>query len=316
MSIREPELFAAVVRDPGDVALREVYADWLEQAGDPRAAFVRAHLAVAPLPPDYPDRIVREAELSRLRAGLDPDWLRVIEPERAYHHDPALAWLCESCECYARLRRRDDLPLRLHTEPQDTECDSWKRLLDLIEQAAHDGRTEFAPFRDSAIDDCQIITLPPTIGKLVEVLKLMLYPSNLARIPPEIAGMSSLRYFSPHVSNRLHWLPYEITHCPRLIMSVVTQRRLYGNLEQPFPFPALAPGTYPPVNRACSVCAQTFRDVGAHRVWISLEVANDVMPLLVNACSSACLDSLPAPPDNYFAGVHRGGEIAQPKATR
>jgi uncharacterized protein (TIGR02996 family) len=317
-SISEADLFAAVVRDPADVALREVYADWLEQNGDRRAAFVRAHLALAPLPPDYPDRLVRESELSRLRVGLEPDWLQVIEPERAYHHDPDRRWQYEVCDCDDRFkyaRFRDDRPMRLHTEPQDTECDSWKRLLDLIEQAAHDGRPELAPFRNSAIDEREILTLPPTIGKLVEVKKLSLWFSNLARIPPEIAGMTSLHYFTPRGSKWLHWLPYEIAHCPQLVMSDLSQRYLYGSLEHPFPFPALAPGTYPAVNRACSVCAQTFRDVGAHRVWISLQVASDVMPLLVNACSRACLDRLPAPPDKYIAGVHRGGEIVWPKPT-
>lgn len=79
------------MRDPDDLALQEVYADWLEQAGDRRAAFIRPHLELSPLPPDYPDRIAREAELSRLRVGIEPAWLRVIEPERAYHYARVLA---------------------------------------------------------------------------------------------------------------------------------------------------------------------------------------------------------------------------------
>jgi hypothetical protein len=47
-----------------------------------------------------------------------------------------------------------------HVEPQDTTCDAWKRLLDLVEQAAADGREEFAPRRYLDPDDRAMIDLP------------------------------------------------------------------------------------------------------------------------------------------------------------
>jgi hypothetical protein len=48
-------------------------------------------------------------------------------------------------------------------------------------------------------------------------------------------------------------------------------------------------------------------------VWISLRVATDVLPLLVNACSRGCVEALPTPPDGYVATPHRGGpEVVQP----
>jgi hypothetical protein len=65
--------------------------------------------------------------------------------------------------------------------------------------------------------------------------------------------------------------------------------------------------------RPCSVCEQPFEDLQRFRVWISLRVAGDVLPLLVNACSAACLERLPAPPEGYVPRPHRGGlELEQP----
>jgi len=308
MTITENELFAAIVRDPGDLALRDVYTDWLEQAGDRRAAFLRKHLQVASLPADYPDRIAHEAELSRLRIGIDPGWLNVFEPERARHYEPDPWRVCECFEGY----RMSIGPLALHHESQDTECDAWKRLVDRVEQAADDQRTSFAPLRELE-DSHLIVTLPPTIAKLVAVTELVLYGSNLVRIPPEIGKMTSLRTFVPYTSYRLHWFPYEITRCTKLVNSTISTRALYGNRKHRPSFPALTAADYPAVTRACSVCDQTFHDVGRHRVWISLRVATDVIPLLVNACSTTCLDRLPAPPEDYISHCHTGGNIAQPK---
>jgi hypothetical protein len=48
-------------------------------------------------------------------------------------------------------------------------------------------------------------------------------------------------------------------------------------------------------------------------VWISLGVGTDVLPLLVNACSAACVDALPTPARNHVAVVHTGGpDLKQP----
>src|SRR4029078_6739128 len=45
---------------PDDDAPRLVYADWLEERGDPRGTFVRVQCALARLPADHPRR--RELE--------------------------------------------------------------------------------------------------------------------------------------------------------------------------------------------------------------------------------------------------------------
>ena len=56
----EADLIAAIVAAPNDDIPREVYADWLEEQGDPRGAFVRAQLRLGvgdALAPEYFDAL-------------------------------------------------------------------------------------------------------------------------------------------------------------------------------------------------------------------------------------------------------------------
>lgn len=75
----EPALEAAVVAHADEDTPRLVYADWLDENGDPdRAAFIRVQCRLADLPPD------------------DPDWCRldVQEDVLAHRLTPYLAELC------------------------------------------------------------------------------------------------------------------------------------------------------------------------------------------------------------------------------
>ncbi len=334
----EADLLAAIAQDPTDVAARMVYADYLEQQGDRRDRFIREHLRVAPLEPDHPERLAGEEALSRERVGLDPAWLAVIEPRRrCYHPQDSSPSYCYSYPMTKEELRQallnDDPPqekvpdddderlptrreIELHWELQDTECEGWHRLLDYIDRVAADGTPEFAPRRALTDEQWrQIITLPPTIAKLTSVTSIVLYQSYLVRIPPEIGAMASLRSFDSYQSYRLHWYPYEITRCRQLRDSTISTRALYGNYKHRSSFPRLtpsAPREHGPI-RPCSVCDRPFEDRQRFRVWISLRVATDVLPLLVNACSPACVERLPTPPEDYTAGPHRGGiETEQP----
>ncbi len=314
----EDAFLAAIAANPADDLQRLVYADWLDERDDPRGPFVRLHAELRMLGPDHVHRVPGEVELSRLRLGCELDWLVVMEPERAYLQREPDAYRAY-CDCYdvgaGQLRKRAAL-LRLHIEPQDTECEPWDRLSELIEMAVADGREEFTLGSHDFDATYFLITLPPTIGKLKRVKRLHLYGSSLVRIPPEIGEMSALEEFVPYTSYRLHWFPYEIARCPYLQRSTISTRALYGNVKSHPPFPSLEnpdephalhlPGLGPPV-RPCSVCARPFEDFRTHRVWISLRVATDVMPLLVNACSRECVLSLPTPPDGYHPKPHRGG---------
>jgi uncharacterized protein (TIGR02996 family) len=62
-------LLRAICESPRDDLPRLVYADWLEEHGQPeRAAFIRADVAAAALPEWHPDRLRHEA-------GIDPNTL-------------------------------------------------------------------------------------------------------------------------------------------------------------------------------------------------------------------------------------------------
>src|SRR5688572_30810707 len=60
-----------IVASPGDDLPRLVYADWLDDRGDPRAAYLRAETAAPG----------NAAKLAPLSAGLEPVWVaRVSRP--------------------------------------------------------------------------------------------------------------------------------------------------------------------------------------------------------------------------------------------
>ena len=60
----EDAFLAALEADPGDALTRSVYADWLEERGDARVAFLRL------------DEAAQDAPESRF--FLDPDWVAFI----------------------------------------------------------------------------------------------------------------------------------------------------------------------------------------------------------------------------------------------
>lgn len=77
----EQYLLAGIEAHPEDLDRRAVYADWLEEQSDPRAAYVR--LGCETLSPDTPDARRRESKKSarRLANGLDARWVRSIEAQ-------------------------------------------------------------------------------------------------------------------------------------------------------------------------------------------------------------------------------------------
>jgi hypothetical protein len=234
----------------------------------------------------------------------------------------------EKCKCFDQYKyQKSPSEVEFHSEKQDTECEAWKRLLDLIEKAAADEREEFAPGLEMDWQDwLQIVTLPLTISKLKSVKKFLIGGSCLVRIPPEIGEMTNLEVFNTYMAHQLHWYPYEITRCKNLKDSSVSTRSLYGNYKFRPPFPKLQPGRYstrglelenlPPKIwgadsiKTCSVCHRSLENSGLYQVWITLLVATDELPLLVNACSEECIQRLPPPARGYFDYVpepHIGG---------
>ncbi|MFE7788679.1 hypothetical protein [Streptomyces sp. NPDC057460] len=116
------------------------------------------------------------------------------------------------CSCFDQSKPHPRARVGFHTERQDTSAPGWQHLLELVDEAAADGREEFRPLIELSPEERrQVITLPPSIARLTAVKHLVLYRSNLVRIPPEIGAMTSLEEFTPYTSYRLHWFPYENT---------------------------------------------------------------------------------------------------------
>lgn len=236
----------------------------------------------------------------------------------------------DTCACFdfadVQVPERE---VRFHSDRQDTSAPGWAHMLALIDEAAADGREVFRPLVEMSPEERrQVVTLPRSVGKLTAVKHLVLYRSNLVRLPPEIGAMASLELFEPYTSPRLHWFPYELTRCANLKGSTVSTRLIFGNFKYRPPFPALRRGPVPSGDldpgqwgadsiTSCSVCAGPITEWGVRQVWLSARVATDVLPLLVNACSDACVEALPQGAERHVRIPHSGGlGVVQPGPSR
>lgn len=220
-----------------------------------------------------------------------------------------------SCECVIPPQPPGKWQERtLHSVAEDTHSEAWLSLEAYIREVAGSGADELNPLAGIGPEKwMQITTLPPSIATLKSVKVLELYGSHLVRIPPEIGEMTNLREFDPYTSYHLHWFPYEITRCKKLKRSRVSTRALYGNYKYRPPFPRLPCPAARPIPASCSLCRGLFATGGSYQRWISLRVGQDVLPLLVNACSLECIENLPQPAEGYVPEPHQGGlEIQQP----
>ena len=322
--MNEQEFIHTIQNNHGDDSYRLIYADWLEEHGDPRAEFLRVQLAVVYLSIDHPVRQHIDEQFTVFNASMDPDWLRNVDHPQAKTGKG-------SCQCYGKSWGLQDQQITLHNEVQDTLCDPWTKLIGMIDDAASLGAEHFSPFIDMPMDQRQqIITLPTSISELSMVEELNLYGSQLRYLPAEIGRMKNLKRFTPYTSYALHWFPYELTRCSEMADSTISTRALFGNFKSRSAFPQLKPwhqntrvsdafrALYEQhwsqwATRPCSVCDRDFKDNQEFRYWISLRVGTDVVPLLVNACSQSCIDSLPKGAKGHVQEPHKGGpDIIQP----
>jgi uncharacterized protein (TIGR02996 family) len=78
----------AVLASPADDAPRLIYADWLEERGDPRGEYLRTELTVAaPRRRKAKDRSLRR-RLQELRGHIDPSWLAIFDQPRILRANP------------------------------------------------------------------------------------------------------------------------------------------------------------------------------------------------------------------------------------
>ena len=72
--------FLADIRDhPDDDTPRLIYADWLEERGDPRGEFLRLEVRLRSLPEDDPRGESIRHRLRELRDGINEDWLALLD---------------------------------------------------------------------------------------------------------------------------------------------------------------------------------------------------------------------------------------------
>jgi uncharacterized protein (TIGR02996 family) len=77
--MEEEAFLLAISTVPDDSTIRLVYADWLEDHGDPRAEFVRLQVRLREMPADDPSRPQLQAREQELRPGCSPYWLAKLD---------------------------------------------------------------------------------------------------------------------------------------------------------------------------------------------------------------------------------------------
>lgn len=68
----------ALLAAPDDQTTRLVYADWLDDRGDPRAEYLRLQARVAELPPGSDERHAAREQLTALQNGFPSWWLAAV----------------------------------------------------------------------------------------------------------------------------------------------------------------------------------------------------------------------------------------------
>jgi len=123
------DFLRAILADPVDNALRLVYADWLEERGDPRAEYLRLQAELTGVEPRDRRRAMLEDRRLEIHVAVDPrrylSWLEQIGGSRAECEaiDDALLDM-ERADL-----RRGDMRVRLDELRRQTDP-GWQALLD------------------------------------------------------------------------------------------------------------------------------------------------------------------------------------------
>jgi uncharacterized protein (TIGR02996 family) len=114
----------AILTDPDDPTHRLVYADWLEERGDPRGEFLRLELQIAALPAEDKKRAPLAKRLDELRGTVDPNWLALLDRPKIENCSLHFAFRCP--KKWEKLKLTDDQTVRYCTtcKKQVHYCDS------------------------------------------------------------------------------------------------------------------------------------------------------------------------------------------------
>jgi len=94
----ETAFLRAIHDRPREPAPRLVYADWLEERGDPRGPWLRLEVELAGLPPADPQRAELGHCLEALRSRLDAHWLAQVDRADRY----TVLWSQYQCRAVSR----------------------------------------------------------------------------------------------------------------------------------------------------------------------------------------------------------------------
>jgi uncharacterized protein (TIGR02996 family) len=95
----------ALLAHPDDTTTRLVYADWLDERGDPRGEFLRLELRLAELGGDERSPWIRD-RLLELRQAIDPAWLARLDRTKIDRCALRFAYRCPLR--WEKLRPTDD----------------------------------------------------------------------------------------------------------------------------------------------------------------------------------------------------------------
>lgn len=197
----------------------------------------------------------------------------------------------------------------LHDDAQNEDAPGWRKLLGHIADLQRGGAEEMNPSMLTWEEMLDVVTLPPSIGELKSVTKVLFYGSHLRWIPPEIGAMESLQRLNAYTSYALHWLPYELTRCRQLSTSLMSTRGLFGNRKTRLPFPRLDAPIAALLPNTCSVCDGLFESP-PDLLWHTLYLGTDFVPLLIHSCSAECTAAVPDAPAGYSKRPHKGGPLS------
>jgi uncharacterized protein (TIGR02996 family) len=197
--VKGDDLLAAVLRDPDDEAVRLVYADWLEERGDPRGEFIRVQCELARMDAARPVILSAYSSCSwgmweALADAVDVPGRSELEAREAAlleeHQDEWLGGLAELEAAEWRFRRGFVESVNLIAE-------------DYLENAAALARA--APIRDVEVEDVgghiAALAALPQLGRL-RSLSLKGEPQEDAEsirplaASPRLAGLKRLEVFN------------------------------------------------------------------------------------------------------------------------
>jgi uncharacterized protein (TIGR02996 family) len=168
----EQGFLETLAANPADDVTRLVYADWLDERGDPRDRYLRLEVELAGFAPADPRLASLEAELKQLRPGLSSEWCELAGKRwdvwlLAYHPARKITVIRAICELtslglLAAHGLSDALPARVVADPWRGEAE--EHCARLREAASRPyAPAPPAPPAPPAVRPASPFTLPPAL---------------------------------------------------------------------------------------------------------------------------------------------------------